>query len=138
LLEIFFVYYSVIMLRILTINGRVARILSAFTLIDKDPILSEPEKDNKEVANEAYTKANHILEQELDNFKINLPELANSSMRDLYVKDEDELTPRERKVVHNFSDHVKRVMAETLRNDYENIIEEKTLFNIINNSIAVV
>jgi len=125
-------------IRPVCINGRVARVLSLFTLIDTDPVLSEPEKDNKEVANEAYTKANHILEQELDKFQINLPELADFSMRDLYIKDEDELTPRERTVVNNFSDHVKRVMTETLRNDYENIIEEKTLFNIINNSIAVV
>jgi hypothetical protein len=117
-------------IRPVCINGRVARILSAFTLIDVDSILSEPEKDDKEIANIAYTKANHIIEQELDSY--------GNNIKQLYSKRDDELSAPEQETVRRFTDHVKQVMAETLRRDYEDSVDEKLLMTIISNSIAVV
>lgn len=119
------------------INGRVGRILSAFTLIDTDPILAEPEKDDKEIANEAYTKANHILEEELSTFTINIPEYPETSIRDLYSKDDSDLTDSERVIVTDFSNHVKKVVAETLHKEYKHLIDEKLLVTIVNNSVSV-
>lgn len=119
------------------INGRVGRILSSFTLIDTDPILAEPEKDDKEIANEAYTKANRILEEELNKFIINIPDSPETRIRDLYSKDDSDLTDNERTIVTDFSNHVRKVVAETLHKEYEHLIDEKLLVNIVNNSVSV-
>ena len=115
------------------INGRVGRVLSAFTLIDNDPVLREPEKDEKEIANEAYTKAGHILNSELENY-----DTGNKPIKELYIKDDEDLSEGEQSTVFEFRKHAKEKIVETLKTDYENLIDEKLLLNITQNAISVV
>ena len=119
------------------INGRVGRVLSSFTLIDTDPVLSEPEKDEKEISNEAYTKVNHILNQSLENYakRVNM---TKESLKDLYDKVDEDLSSSEQEVVLGFRENAKKEIAETLKTDYENLIDEKLLFNITQQAVSVV
>ena len=56
------------------INGRVAHYLTSLVLLDVDELIARPEKDEKEIANEAYMKANHILNREIEAYEMKLPE----------------------------------------------------------------
>jgi len=117
--------------RTVCINGRVGRILSTFTLLDADSILSSPEMDDKELFNEAYVKANKVLEIALDTHD-------NPVIRDLYSKPEDTLNMQEQLIVNRFRERAKSEIAKTLKADYENLIDEKSLYTIINNSVSVI
>jgi hypothetical protein len=98
-------------------GGRIARILSSLTLQDADPILAEPEKDGKELANEAYTKSHKIycdmLATQSDEFKKIYEQIDTSTLSDAEKKNIDE-----------FNDSVKKQIEIILKQDYIDINSE--------------
>lgn len=107
---------------IVCINGRVGRLLSSLTLLDSDSILSEPEKDEKEIANLAYMKAYNILQEALKKDDIDK----------IYTKDIDSLTIEEKEKLSKFENQVKNQIEETLLKEYKDIVSNIELENIIN------
>jgi hypothetical protein len=119
--------------RTVCIVGRVSRILSTFTLLDANPELSKPVMDDKELSNEAYTKANNVLNQALSKY-----EETHENIRELYAIPDEDLSMKDRLVVGDFIKVAKEKIAIELKRDYENLIDEKTLYTIINNSVSAI
>jgi len=103
------------------INGRVGRVISSLTLLDKDPLLNEPEKDTKEIANLAYLKASSILRDELE----------KNNIKEVYTKDSGELTENEKKKLEDFEKHVKNQIENIISKEYQNSISSVELKEII-------
>lgn len=104
------------------INGRVGRIISSLTLLDNDKILSDPEKDEKEIANLAYSKAYKILTTELKK---------NKRIDELYNTNHDKLSDDEFDEVIEFENKIKLKIERELTNEYKNYISSQKLKNII-------
>jgi len=117
------------------INGRMGRVLTSFVLLDADPAIAAPEMDEKELANEAYSKASVILDRELDTYKVKLPE-NKRTIQDIYIADEDTLSQRELLVLRAFEDHVKETIAEELRRDYDGVLPYEQVTAIITKAHA--
>lgn len=107
---------------ILCINGRVSRILSIFTLIDPDNILSEPIKDDKELANLIYMKVSKMLNDEIK----------NQNLEKLFEK--DVYTPIEKEKIDNFEKYMKLKIEKDITQEYKDIIPIKQLTEIIRNA----
>jgi len=105
------------------INGRVARFITSLILLDADPIITKPEMDAKEIANEAYTKAYNILNKELDN--------QTEEVQTWFGTKETELTPEQLQIVKDLENHIKGRIADVLRADYKDILDGPTLDGII-------
>lgn len=115
------------------INGRTGRIISSLTLQDVDAILREPEKDGKEVANEAYYKANNIFNKEIKEYP--MPK-DMKPMAVLYNTMEDKLTSEELEEVKSFVEHTKKQIEIVLKHEYKNIVDKHELETIIRNAQA--
>jgi len=103
------------------ITGRVARMISSLSLLDKDPILFEPEKDTKEIANLAYSKAHNILQNELK----------NNNMESVYISDPSKLTIDDQNNLNKFEESVRNQIKEVLHAEYKNILSAEDLSIII-------
>lgn len=107
------------------INGRVARVISSLSLLDNDPVLFEPIRDEKELANMAYSKASSILQEEL---KV-------QNMEKIYISTEKR-SKEEQEKLEKFEKHVKDQIERTLLADYKDVISESKLKEIIEKSKA--
>lgn len=110
---------------VVCITGRVSRLLSCLTLLDTDPILAEPEKDNNELENIMYMKAANILKTELLAKNIN----------DLYTKDRDVLNADESQRITKFESETKEKIKNQLTEEYKDILSESILNNIIEKAL---
>ncbi len=106
---------------VVCINGRVGRMLSSMTLIDSDPILGAPEKDEAEIANEIYTKVFKLLEDELNK----QPEL-----KKLYTGGSDDI-----EVVSGI-DTMKTGIKDVIIKEYSELVPATKLTDILNKAIA--
>jgi hypothetical protein len=114
------------------INGRVGHILASLTLLDNDPVLSEPEKDEKEVANLAYWKAGKITTDLLSTW---VPEesmkLSKKTIKELYNDVSDTLTENEKSIIGKFEKHCKLEIEKELKKEYSGMISDEKLEDII-------
>jgi hypothetical protein len=101
------------------INGRTSRVLSCFTLLDNDLILSQPEKDYNEIANEAYQKTSHLVNQAY----LDHPEMQN---------DNDLESDANKK----FEIYIKDLVSETLTKEYKDLLSDKKLETLIKSAQA--
>jgi hypothetical protein len=100
--------------------------ISSLTLIDTDPILSAPEKDEAEISNEIYTKVSNIVEKKL---------AEDMKIRDLYVKLEEDLNDEERERVNKFRTEMKQLIKDELNKEYRTLIPGKKLDELIEKSL---
>lgn len=98
------------------IQGRISRYLQTFTMLDADPELAEPVKDEKEYENEAYMKSSNLLQK-------NLTE--NPDMATLYNTMEDELNETDHDLVRRFKDEIKKQIETVITQDYRDIIPDR-------------
>ncbi len=91
------------------------------TLIDSDPILGAPEKDEAEIANEIYTKVFKLLEDELNK----QPEL-----KKLYTGGSDDI-----EVVSGI-DTMKTGIKDVIIKEYSELVPATKLTDILNKAIA--
>lgn len=110
------------------INGRVARFITSLILLDVDPIISKPEMDAKEIANEAYSKAYAILNNELD--------IQNDQIQTWFSTKETDLTPDQLTIVKELEQHIKGKIADVLKADYKDILDSSELDIIITKAQA--
>jgi hypothetical protein len=110
------------------INGRVGRMISSLTILDADPILTEPEKDEKEIANVAYYNANNILQKSLQTWEIKDPGIGKSMLE---IYNSMEQTDREKEIVEEFAKSVKGEIEKELREKYTGTIGNEQLNDII-------
>lgn len=94
-------------------NGRISRLLSTFTLLDPDPILSKPEMDIQEVHNEAYSMASKMRDD-----KFNDPELKKQ-----YETNDPKITP--------LVEELKTDIAKSIVKNYKDILDKQSLKNLI-------
>jgi hypothetical protein len=111
------------------IQGRVSRMLSTFMLLDNDPLLAAPIKDDKEFENEAYTKAGAIISQEQAN-----PPEEFAGIDEIYKKDDAVLTEEEVEKMKSYEVYLKKRIRETLEKDYMGVIDRVHLEAIITNA----
>ena len=104
------------------VNGRVGRMISALTLVDSDPDLSEPERDENEMTNVVYMRASAILQEELNSKK----------MQELYVFEPNTLNPEEARRVSEFVDATRNRIKDVLHSEYKGVFSEPKLRSIIN------
>jgi hypothetical protein len=109
------------------INGRIGRILSVLTRLDSDEVLSEPELDLKELRNIAMFKCAGILKQRLKDE----PEMAV-----LYVKLRDQLSKYELADVEKFEAQIRDEIDDTLRQEYQKLLSEWDLDNLVKEAQA--
>ena len=114
------------------INGRVARYLTSLILLDMDELIAQPEKDEKEIANEAYMKASRILDRELEAYELKLPECMKT-IEDIYteIDPEKNLSQREQLILTSFENHVKKAIHDELTKDYQSFVDMDELEIII-------
>jgi hypothetical protein len=105
------------------INGRVGRVIQSLVILDADPILSAPERDEAEIANEAYTKSSRLIDIAIGE--------QSAELQQLFAKDKDTLSPEDKEKVENLENHIKEKISTTLTNDYKDLIEESKLSEII-------
>lgn len=123
---------------VVCINGRIARLISSLSLLDKDPILSKPELDEKEISNLAYMKAYSILQK---NLKRKVPKnkgfnrLEGKCMEEIYIKDPEKLENDEKELLKHFETHVRKEITHSLKKEYQEIISPKLLNDIIDKSL---
>jgi hypothetical protein len=113
-------------------QGRVGRYLQTFTLLDNDPLLSTPIKDDKLIENEAYAKSSVILAKYLDT----QPGLNGVSMNVLYATVDDDLSPEERVHVDAMKDRARNEIRTTIMQDYDGVIPGDKLANLIDKCTA--
>lgn len=117
------------------INGRVARILTSLVLLDADTKISQPERDEKEMANEAYAKAAKVLENELKSYKVSIS--TDRDIESLYNEwDDSKLSDVEKLAVANFEEHVKNKIRDTINSDYKDLFAQHKLDEIIEKAQA--
>jgi hypothetical protein len=114
------------------VNGRVARMLTSLTLLDVDPILAEPEKDDKEIINLAYTNSANILQHELKKWPVLAP---NRTMEEIY-NDTSSPTTAENVELAKFGAHVRKEIEKELRNKYTDILEVNVLEDTIQKALS--
>jgi len=110
------------------INGRVARFITSLVLLDNDEIISTPEKDIAEVANEAYSKAHVTLNLEYSKLTV--------EQQALFGEDMDDLTEEQQQEVKAMENKIKKEIANVLTQDYREIISEEKLAEIITKAQA--
>lgn len=105
------------------INGRVARMLTSLVLLDADLKIAEPERDAKEIANEAYATAYKILNSTLEE--------QTEELNRLYGEDSEDLNPEQKIKVQTLETLIRTRIHDTLRSDYKDLLEESMLDEII-------
>lgn len=124
---------------VVCLNGRVARIISSLSLLDKDPILAKPELDENEITNLAYMKSSMILQKNLKKLipsKIKSQNVHGETMEDIYVRDPEKLTETEKELLEQFEHHVKKEITRTLNKEYKEIVSSNLLEKMIEKSLA--
>jgi len=99
--------------------------------------------DEKELANEAYVKAEKILDTALNSYELkrisenkNVPD-NHRSIVDLYSEwDDDNLTKDEKKIVADFENYAKSEIRSALLSDYEGLFPSYKLDDIIEKAQA--
>jgi len=105
------------------INGRVARVLTSLILLDADPKIAEPERDEKETANEAYATAYKVLNDTLQE--------QSDELNRLYGEDIEDLTPEQVIEVKNLENLLKAKIHDVLRDGFKDSLEVSVLDEII-------
>lgn len=111
---------------VVCVKGIVGRLFQVFIMLDASPELSTPITTSQEFQNEALAKTRHILESLLSDFKT-----GGRSMLDIYTDMPQNLTPEETELVSSFEEHVKTQISDTLRADYEHLVSDAELSDII-------
>ena len=102
-------------------QGRTARLLQVFTLLDNDPLLARPVMDDAEYRNEAFSKSYAVLQKEL---------AQNPKIEELY-NTIDDLTPEQIVEVEKFKNKVKDEIRNTLETDYDGLLKPEKIQTII-------
>ena len=115
------------------INGRVGRMLAAFTLLDADEILSEPEMDANELANVAYSLSADILNNAYENYKPKNPSniSKNKTIKDLHNTLESKLSKEELAELKEFELHVKEEINKRVTEKLKDLVPTSKLVEII-------
>ena len=108
------------------INGRVARVISSLTLLDVDPVLAKPERDEAEIANEAYAKVSYIITTELA--------AQSEELQTLYGEDKSTLSDEHLSKVELLEETLKNKIRTELQTDYSGIMDPTKLEELIHKS----
>jgi hypothetical protein len=106
---------------VVCVNGRVARIISALSLLDNDSILAEPELDEAEIKNLAYSKANNILQKNLK----------EAGLEDLYIADREKISAEDKVKIEMLENKIREEIGDVLKKEYNNFVPTKSLTEII-------
>jgi hypothetical protein len=112
---------------LICINGRVSRMLCVLTNLDRDPILAEPEKDQKEYQNQMMYKAAQIIKDEIN---------SNEEFKRLYCQVEDFLSEDELKQLRKMESELKDKMGNILWDEYVNFLPQDSLLSMIEKARA--
>jgi hypothetical protein len=112
------------------ITGRIGHLFAALTLLDADPILSEPERDDREIANLVFYKANSIVDHQLLNW-VPAGGIPSRPIAQLYITDPDELSTEEKEIVEEFIAHCQAEIETTIRKEFADQLSAERLDHVI-------
>lgn len=103
-------------------GGRTSRVLGSLTLLDNNDQIAAPMKTKEIMRNEIFAKTYKIIQNELEN----APKMVSNAYNGIIP--EEEVPPELNSKVEALEDHMRDVIAQTIKDDYPN---SKNLDNLI-------